>query len=932
MVFQVFGSGFFTGAGAEGVSGIIRDTETLQPVEGVTALIAGTSRGSATGSDGRYSIANLDAGRYTLEVSALSYRTVEMEFAIVKGSDTVIDIYIESEEIVMDEVVVRARSIVDTENAVVQIIRTLPQVASGISAMQISRSPDRIASEVVRRVPGVTVIDDRFVIVRGLSQRYNNAWINGMAAPSTETDSRAFPFDLVPGSQIDNLMVYKSPSPEIPGDFSGGFVKITSRSIPDKNSIEASYTAGFNLKTHFAAFRIGEGSPTDCLGFDNSMRPLSKDFPAHLGSVTDPDEITRLTKEGFNNNWNVKNITPMPDQRFSLTAARRIETKGSMIAGNLTSLNCSYTFKGIHRMKNARYDTYDYREDRAVYLDNYIDSQFSADARLGVLHNWSFALNPSNRIDFRNLMNILGRNRMTERTGIKDVSSMYYREQTEMHYSSRLIYCGQFAGTHDLPQGTLTWDAGYSYAGKNEPDRRTVNNYAGIGSEADIPFVKTKNDNISRYFRNLHDNIFSAALNWKQTFGNLPLAPTLKTGLHGEYQKRDCSAREFVYRYSNLAYDLRQDYLSLPFSEMLDNRYLGSDKVFIDETGSKADNYSATALQLAGYAAVETSVDRLSICAGVRFENRHTQLAFDRSMNPSITLTTTRNICDSDFLPSVNLIYRFSERHQLRAAYGRSVNRPELRELSPSVYYDFDLFSEIGGNENLKTAKIDNLDLRCEFYPAPGETLSLGIFYKYFRNPVEWTFIDMGGSLRYSYENAGEAISRGIELELRKKLDFIGLTGLSLTVNAALIASDVHFDPGEVVSEPDRAMQGQSPYVVNAGIHYSSEKAGLDISALYNRIGKRIVGLGKSNVPEWNINDMTPDSYEMPRNVLDMSIIKKIGRHFEVRCSVRDILSEDIVFKQFPKFIKDSAVHKREQTTKRFNCGQSVSFGVSVKY
>jgi outer membrane receptor protein involved in Fe transport len=924
-------SGLFMKAGAEEISGIIRDSKTLEPVEAVTVLIKGANKGTVTNIDGFYSIGNLDAGECTLEIIALSYKTVEMKIKIGK-SPAVIDIYIESEDVLMDEVVVRAQSRNNTENALMQIVKTIPQVASGISSEQISKSPDRVASEVVRRVPGVTIIDDRFIIVRGLSQRYSNAWINGMAAPSTESDSRAFPFDLVPGSQIDNLMIYKSPSPEIPGDFSGGFVKITSKSIPGRNSLEVSYATGFNIGTQFNSFRIGEGSATDFLGFDNGMRYLSKDFPNHLNVVTDAGEITRLTKEGFNNNWTVKNITPVPDQRFSFTAARRMETKNGMTVGNLTSVNYSNTFNGIQKMKNVRYDTYDYREDRTVYLDNYVDNQFSADARLGALHNWSFVISPSSRIDFKNLMNMLGRNRLTERSGVKDASSMYYREQTEIRYSSRLVYCGQFAGIHDISSsGTLNWDAGYSYARMSEPDRRIVNNYAGIGSEADIPFVKTQNDNISRYFRNLSDNVFSAALNYKHLLGNAPSTPVLKTGLHGEYHMRDYSVREFIYRYSNLTYEERQSYLLLPFGEMLDDKYLGADKVFIDEISRNTNNYSATVLHFAGYAALEIPVGKLSIYAGMRFENRHTGLTFDRSMNPSATLIGTKNIYESDWLPSVNMVYKFSERQQLRAAYGRSVNRPELRELSPSVYYDFDLFSEVGGNENLKTAKIDNMDLRYEFYPAPGETVSLGIFYKYFRNPIEWMFIDMGGSLRYGYENAGEATSRGMELDVRKNLDFVGLPNLSVTMNVTLVESDVHFKPGEVVSEPDRAMQGQSPYVINAGIYYSSEKMGLDISALYNRIGKRIIGLGKSGVPDQNINDMTPDSYEMPRNVLDLSIIKKAGKRFEIRFSVRDILSEDIVFRQFPKFMKNDKVYEREQTTRLYNQGQFVSIGISVK-
>jgi outer membrane receptor protein involved in Fe transport len=247
------------------------------------------------------------------------------------------------------------------------------------------------------------------------------------------------------------------------------------------------------------------------------------------------------------------------------------------------------------------------------------------------------------------------------------------------------------------------------------------------------------------------------------------------------------------------------------------------------------------------------------------------------------------------------------------------------------VYFDFDLFSEIGGNENLKTALIDNLDLRYEFYPALGETMSVGLFYKHFKNPIEWTYIDMGGSLRYNYENADRAESLGIELDLRKKLDFIGAPNFSLLLNAALIASNVRFKPGEIIAEPDRTMQGQSPYVVNAGLFYQSEKMRLNASLLYNRIGKRIVGLGKSNSIEHNINTLIPDSYEMPRNELDFTINKSIGKRIEIRCSVKDLFSEDVVYKQFPKFEKDGAIYEREQITRRYNPGRSVSLGVSFK-
>jgi outer membrane receptor protein involved in Fe transport len=911
------------------IAGSVKDAKTSEAIIGATVWVKGSDRGAVTDSDGYFSIKGLTEDRYTLIISYLSYKTVETECE-VKGSVTQLDIRMESDEQMIEEVVVNARMRSYTENSMVLTVKSLPQIANGISASQIARGPDRVAAEVIRRIPGITVLDDRFIIVRGLSQRYNNAWMNGLAVPSTETDQRAFPFDLIPGSQIDHLLVYKSPSPELPADFAGGFVKITSKSIPDENRMEFSYTTGFNVKTPGHAFRINPGSRTDFVGFDLNKRPLPASFPAQMDAVSgNPEELTRLTREGFNNDWRIKNVTPLPDQRLSLMIARRMETKRHHTVGNVTALTYSYTFKEVEQMMNARYGIYSAAADRPVFLDHYTDSQFSNDARVGLLHNWSFILNPSHRIEFKNLLNILGRNRLTERSGIKDMSSMYYREQTEMLYSSRLTYGGQFAGMHNFgAHRTFAWDAGYSLAIKNEPDRRIVTNQTGISNPDEPVKPQTENDNITRYFQHLNDHSVALSLNYTQTLA-IPMKPVLKTGIYAEYRNRAYTQREFIYRYDKLTYEERRICLRLPFQEMLDNRYLGADKIYVDEITRKTNAYSAGVLHAAGYAAVEIPFGHLTAYAGVRFESYHTRLNRDRSDAPDVILKTTMRVDEPDLLPSVNLNYRFNDRHQLRAAYGRSLNRPELRELSPAVYFDFDLFSEIGGNENLKTASINQADLRYEFYPGIGETVSLGVFYKHFRNPIEWTFIDMGGSLRYNYENADRAESFGVELDLRKKLDFLGMPDFSLTLNAALIESSVHFKPGEIVSEPDRNMQGQSPYVVNTGLFYQSGKWGLNASLLYNRIGKRIVGLGKSNSIKPDMNSLIPDAYEMPRNVFDFVAGKTLGKGFEIRFSIKDILSEDITYKQFPRFEIDGVIHRREQVTRRFNPGQSFSVGIS---
>ncbi|MDR0412637.1 MAG: TonB-dependent receptor [Dysgonamonadaceae bacterium] len=893
----------FAGSASKEITGFVHDSETREPIIGATVRIKDTTQGAATGVDGHYAIAGLSGEKCTLVFSYLSYKTVEVECHL-NAPVTGINIAMETDVKTIGEVVVKGRMRSHTENNMLLTVKSLPQVTSGISAAQIAKSPDRIASEVVRRIPGITVIDDRFIIVRGLSQRYNNAWINELAVPSTETDSRAFPLDLVPSSQIDHLLVYKSPSPEIPGDFSGGFVKIATKDVPDENRTELNYATGFNTNTLSGDLKLNPGSRANVLGFDFSR--------------------------GFKSDWSIREGMPLPDQRLAFLMTRRMETADHKVTGNMTSITYSNTYKGVRGMKNARYGIYSATADRPVFLDNYFDNQFSNDVRLGAMHNWSFVPNPSNRIEFKNLLNLLGRNRLTERSGTKDMSSLYYREQTEMLYSSRLTYSGQFAGTHDLsPNQTLRWNTGYSYANKEEPDRRIITCQAGIGHPEKTPPERIENENIKRYFQELNDHNFSAALNYKWTIVRIPFRPVLKAGIYGEYRTRNYAPQEFIYRYDKLSYEERQDYLILPFEEMLSSRYLDAGKVYLDDITLKTNAYTASVQHAAGYAVLEIPYGKWNLYAGVRFEHHSTKLGRDRSDAPDLNLKTSRKTRESNGLPSANLTYKFTDKHQLRIAYGRSLNRPELREISPSVYFDFDLFSEIGGNERLKTALINNIDLRYEFYPGLGETMSLGVFYKQFNHPIEWTYIDMGGSLRYNYENADRAESWGIELDIRKKLDFIGLPYFSLVLNTAWIASNVHFKPGEVVAEPDRPMQGQSPYVINTGLFFRSEKMRLDASLLYNRIGKRIVGLGKSNSIDHNINTLIPDSYEMPRNELDFTVSKAIGKRIEIRCSVKDILSEDVLYKQFPKFEKDGIICKREQITRQYNPGQSVFLGVS---
>lgn len=915
------------------LAGMVRDKVTKEPLTGATILVEGTDIGAIAGDEGKFTIHNVSNGKMKLEVSFIGYDPVSVDLD-VRVSVTNLEVELAASSLSMNEVVVVGRRAVGSVNAVLSQVKYSPVVSNGISSQQISKTSDRDASEVVKRIPGITVLGDRYVIVRGLAQRYNNVWLNGAPTPSTEADGRVFSFDILPSSQIGSMMVYKAPAPEYPADFAGGFIAIETKNMPTENSQEISIATGFNTVTHFNKMRLSAGSSTDFLGFDNSKRPLSKDFPRTMRGAS-PSQVTRLTQDGFNNDWGVNTKNPMPDIRLSYAINNKFDTKRGVEVGNITAINYSNTNKSNFGMVNNRYGIYSAQSDKPILLEGYIDDSYSNDVRVGVMHNWAFKIDGYNRLEFRNLFNQLAKNRLIERKGTKNIGSTAFFDNTEMLYNSRLTYTGQLAGSHrfgDERSHNIDWNTSYSYANMREPDRRIVTNSAGVGEDDEVDYnMKTANQTISRYFQNLDDNIISLGVNYKKKFEEGSFNPTIKAGLYADVRDRKYIPREFTYRYTNLTLEQRQTYLYLPYQEMMQKHYLGADKVYIDELSRKSDAYTAKSHNLSGYVGVDLPVGVFNFYVGARYEYNYVSLISNTSMDPTKDIYVERTYPTNDILPSLNISYNINNKNLIRLSYGETLNRPEFRELSPSIYYDFDTFAEIAGNPDLKTAYIRNIDLRYEMYPSSGETFSVGVFYKNFQDPIEWTFIDMGGSLRYCYENAQSANNYGVEVELRKALDFLRMPNFSLVLNGAYIKSNVKFKNEGVLHSSDRPLQGQSPYIVNAALFYQSEKMGLMANLQYNVIGKRIIGIGKSYSSNGDINSTVPDSYEMPRNVVDLSVTKTLGKRCEMKLYVKDILAQDIVFKQFPQFEKDGEIYSREQETRRYNTGTSFQLGLTVK-
>lgn len=951
---------------AQDIKGVVIDQKSKETLIGavITAVPGNGSKNATqekddikavTDIDGNFSLQNLKDGTYTLYIKYVGYKTQKIDGvqlkggkkidgkAIVSSKDTsskndasekaLLTIALQPDEQQLNEVTVTAVERRNTDAAMIQVAKNSPVIVSNVSAQEISRTQDTNAGEVIRRVPGVSLIDDKFVMVRGLSQRYNNVWVNGGAVPSSEADSRAFSFDIIPSSQIDNLTIVKSPSAEYPADYSGGFIIVNTKEIPAENSFNIAVGGNWNTSSAFQNFSYSKGSATDFLGFDNGLRNLNGGIQANLNPQLDAngkpvgDYATSLLGNGLNNDWLVKNKKPLGDLKLAASLNQRWMFGGRTL-GMLAALNYTNEYRTYENMENNLYGIYDATNDKPNYLRHSVDNQYNNNVRLGAMLNFTFLSKDGNhKYQLKNIFNQLATSRYTWRDGVSAQSNL--ERSAEYYYRSRTTYNGQLTGKHTFTSDALDWSIGYAYANRHLPDRRRY--LIDDALESGVYALSTGND-ISREWTQLDEHILSLGVNDKHHFKFGKFEPDLQVGAYGEYRSREYQTRNFIYNWNVSANNMPSGFRHSDIPTLLSSEAnMGYDKLYLLEEKQMRNNYRGHNTLGAGYLAMSLPFGKLGIHAGVRFEHNDMELISNsRDYEKS---ESSRHYKTDDVFPSLNTTYKISDQHQVRLSYGRSINRPEFREVSSSVYYDFDLASNVQGNTELKNCYVDNLDLRYEWYPSRGELISLAVFYKHFDSPIEWTYTVAGGTdLIYSYKNAKSANNYGVELDIRKNLGFIGLKDFSWSFNGALIKSKVQFEKGS--KEEDRPMQGQSPYLINTGIFYKNEPLKMDIALLYNRIGKRIIGVGRSEGSTGDdSNSRVPHSYEMPRNTIDFSLAKKFGNHLELKLNVRDLLAEKIYYKQFADVTYSDGTKKQvEEISRCYKPGRNIGLQAIYKF
>ena len=916
---------------AQQLKGVVIDKNSKETLIGAVISIEGTDVKAVTDVNGNFSFEGLKDGTYKLYIKYVGYKTLKIDGVQMK--DAKLTIALQPDEQQLKGVTVTAVERRNTDAAMIQVAKSSPVIVSNVSAQEISRTQDTNAGEVIRRVPGVSLIDDKFVMVRGLSQRYNNVWVNGGAVPSSEADSRAFSFDIIPSSQIDNLTIVKSPTAEYPADYSGGFIIVNTKEIPAENSFSLSVGGNWNTASAFQDFAYSKGSATDFLAFDNGMRNIHGGINASLAPQLDANGspidnyATSLLGNHLNNDWMVKSKKPLGDLKLAASLNHRWMLGGRTL-GMLAALNYTNEYRTYEKMENNLFGIYDAANDKPNYLRHSVDDQYNNNVRLGTMLNFTLLSKDGNhKYQFKNIFNQLATSRYTWRDGVSAQSNL--ERSAEYYYRSRTTYNGQLTGKHTFTSDALDWSIGYAYANRHLPDRRRY--LIDDALESGVYALSTGND-ISREWTQLDEHILSLGINDKHHFKFGNFEPDLQVGAYGEYRSRKYQTRNFIYNWNVSDNNMPSDFRHSDIPTLLSNEEnMGYDKLYLLEQKQMRNNYRGHNTLGAGYLTLSLPFGQFGIHAGVRFEHNDMELISNtRDYEKS---ETSRHYRTSDFFPSLNTTYKLNDQHQIRLSYGRSINRPEFREVSSSVYYDFDLASNVQGNTELKNCYVDNLDLRYEWYPSRGEIISLAVFYKHFDSPIEWTYTVAGGTdLIYSYKNAKSASNYGIELDIRKSLDFIGLRDFSWSFNGALIKSKVQFEKG--AKEENRPMQGQSPYLINTGLFYKNEPLKMDIALLYNRIGKRIIGVGRSEGSSGDdSNARVPHSYEMPRNTIDLSFAKKFGSHLELKLNIRDLLAEKVYYKQFADVTyRDGRTKEVEEITRCYKPGRNIGLQAIYKF
>lgn len=971
----LFLSLFFYSFYAFGQKGTIRgtviDDASGEPLWGVTVLIKGTSNGVITDLDGQFTM-EAAAGVVDLQFSYISYQTITLERMLVKANEVVVvdKIVMKEDAIQAAEVVVTAEAIRSNEVGIINMKLKSAGMIDGISSDKIRKIGDANVAEATKRVTGVTVENGKYVYVRGLGDRYSKTTLNGVDIPGLDPDRNSLQMDIFPTNLINNVVISKNFTAELPADFTGGLLNIETKDFPEERILEFSFSTTYNPQVHFNNnFLTYKGGKTDFLGFDDGTRAL----PERASGTMVPTPYNGASQEdvlSFINSFNptlavTKQLSILDfSAGFSFGNQINLKKKGRKeLSNNKLGYIFSVSYKSDYKLyDDVAYGEYQRSSDSSVYELNYATTQAGALSErnflIGAIGGLAYKTNTS-KLKFTVLRLQNGESR-TGKFNIENNSaavgqSGYNAVSDNLEYNQRSLTNVLFSGTHFFPTSKweIDWRVSPTYSTSTDPDIRKT---AFSLNNSLARFSPGEAGNPSRIWRSLDEVNGTAKIDLTKRIKWSESEMKVKFGASHTYKLRNYNIKLYEILFSR-----PQSWTSADASLVLapENIYTNAVNGAYIQSGNANPNpneYSSNVNNSGVYLSNEFMLfKKLKTILGIRaeyFVQRHTgrDIAFaSGDVINGNNLANDKVLESINFFPTANLVYAIHPKQNLRASYSRTIARPSFKELSYAQILDpitnrifngslFAYSNVVEGEQifswagNLKETNIDNVDLRWELFLNHAQLFSVSGFYKNFKNPIELVRIpEQQTSTEYQTRNVGTGRLFGVELELRKNFDFISpaLQNLAFNANVTLVNSqikmtDIEFNArklyqrAEETTHNTRDMAGQSPYVINCGLSYNNAKIGLDLGVFYNVKGPTLAIVGTG---------LSPDIYDEPFHSLNLSVNQKLGKD---KKTTLDFRVSNILNDRIESFYRSFKAEK--QAFNSINPGIAFSLGVNHKF
>jgi TonB-dependent receptor len=886
--------------------GRVVEGEQGTPLAGAMVEVTGTSIKTATAVDGRFILQNVPVGAVSLSVRLIGFQPKTVTgLTIARGQTTEQNVSLSNSVVQLQELAVTAEAERGTVNAALEEQRNATALVNSVTSEQIAKSPDSDAGQAVQRVSGVTVQDGKYVFVRGLGERYTTASLNGARIPSPEPEKKVVPLDLFPSALLEGVTTSKTFTPDQPGDFAGAQVNIKTKEFPSQRTIAFSAGTGFNSRVAGADMISPIRETYDPVAFGSGERAL----PSAVSGTDFTQSVTPTQNnsaiESFRNAWSAPTRSGAANANFGLSIGGTDRIFGQ---------NLGYVFSGNYgygqeiRDDQSRGLALAGSNGAVQQVDLYQGQTGRYSVLWGGIANLTTNIGSHTQLAFNNTYNRTMDNDGRREQGFSENLGTSLDIQ-RLRYVERSMFSTQLAATHAFGmRHRLEWAGTFSDVSRKEPDRSemvyALDNDPVTGQPRSY-WYGISNEAAVRTFGDLQEKAIEGKLDYTWYLGASADGRTaVKVGALARSVDRD--AINDVYS-TSLSASLPQSALEVEPEEIFDGRYTSGDQQTLRLTPlGQGGSYTASDQLLAGYAMLSLPVThRLTAVLGARVENSDVTV----NATPTLGASVTTEPSYTDVLPSLSLTYALNENQNLRFAASRTLSRPEYRELAPLLFREVIGSDNVLGNAGLRRTLIDNLDLRWEWFLSGSEILSVSAFAKRFQDPIERVYLASSGTRIITFVNAKAATNYGVEFELRKNLGSLSssLTPFTVFSNLTLMQSSIEIENSSAsITDQNRRMVGQAPYVVNVGTTYTSPGGNWSSTLLWNVVGERITEAGELPLP--NVT-------EKPRHIVDFSLRFPVVPGLRGKLDVKNIL--DTPFRLY----QGSAVRERYVTGRQIGIG-----------